>query len=221
MKKRSDAFVNAINRLRLWEHLVDRLLDSPHYGEQWGRRLAPEIVVDASPESDGYEYDTHRPDAYRFRDYVVASFNADKPYDQFIKEQIAGDELDPGNETYLVASGFNRLGPLRKNAGNQNVASSRNEVLTEMTNVVGAAFLGVTVGCARCHDHKFDPFRQSDYYRLQGFFAQAQANDLIRATPEEQAAWNAKVQPLQTANAAGADEDAALLHRGREGQAPD
>jgi Protein of unknown function (DUF1553)/Protein of unknown function (DUF1549) len=188
-----DAFVSDRSP-KAWENLVDRLLDSPRYGEQWGRHW---LDVVRFAESDGYEYDTHRPDAYRFRDYVVASFNSDKPYDQFIKEQIAGDEIDPANETYLVASGLNRLGPLRKNAGNQNVASSRNEVLTEMTNVVGAAFLGVTVGCARCHDHKFDPIRQSDYYRLQGFFAQTQPNDLIRATPEEQAAWNAKVQPLQ------------------------
>jgi hypothetical protein len=177
-----------------YEHLVDRLLASPRYGEQWGRHW---LDVVRFAESDGYEYDTHRPDAYRFRDYVVQSFNDDKPYDQFVKEQLAGDEMDSGNETFMVASGFNRLGPLRKNAGNQNVASSRNEVLTEMTNVVGAAFLGVTVGCARCHDHKFDPFRQSDYYRLQGFFAQTRPNDLMRATKEEQAAWHATVDPLE------------------------
>jgi hypothetical protein len=177
-----------------YEHLVDRLLASPRYGEQWGRHW---LDVIRFAESDGYEYDTHRPDAYRFRDYVVQSFNDDKPYDQFVKEQLAGDEMDSTNETFLVASGFNRLGPLRKNAGNQNVASSRNEVLTEMTNIVGAAFLGVTVGCARCHDHKFDPFRQSDYYRLQGFFAQSQPNDLLRATKAEQDAWHAQVDPLQ------------------------
>jgi hypothetical protein len=188
-----DAFI-ADQAPKAWEHLVDRLLASPRYGEQWGRHW---LDVVRFAESDGYEYDTHRPDAYRFRDYVVKSFNEDKPYDQFVKEQLAGDEMDPNNETYMVASGFNRLGPLRKNAGNQNVASSRNEVLTEMTNIVGAAFLGVTVGCARCHDHKFDPFRQSDYYRLQGFFAQAQANDLLRATKEEQDAWHAKVDPMQ------------------------
>jgi hypothetical protein len=179
---------------KAYEKLVDRLLASPRYGEQWGRHW---LDVVRFAESDGYEYDTHRPDAYRFRDYVVQSFNEDKPYNQFVKEQLAGDEMDASNETFMVASGFNRLGPLRKNAGNQNVASSRNEVLTEMTNIVGAAFLGVTVGCARCHDHKFDPFRQSDYYRLQGFFAQAQPNDLIRATPEEQASWKAQVDPIQ------------------------
>ncbi len=178
---------------KAWENLVERLLASPQYGEQWGRHW---LDVVRFAESDGYEYDTHRPDAYRYRDYVVQSFNSDKPYNEFVKEQLAGDEMDANNETYLIASGFNRLGPLRKNAGNQNVASSRNEVLTEMTNIVGAAFLGVTVGCARCHDHKFDPFRQSDYYRMQGFFAQAQPNDLIRASKEEQDAWHAQVTPL-------------------------
>lgn len=188
-----DAFVHDPSP-QAWEHLVDRLLASPLYGEQWGRHW---LDVVRFAESDGYEYDTHRPDAYRYRDYVVNSFNQDKPYNQFVKEQLAGDEMDPGNETCLIASGFNRLGPLRKNAGNQKVAGSRNEVLTEMTNIVGAAFLGVTVGCARCHDHKFDPFRQSDYYRLMAFFAQTQAQDLVQATPEQQASWKLKAEPVQ------------------------
>ncbi len=173
---------------------MDRLLESPHYGEQWGRHW---LDVVRFAESDGYEYDTHRPDAYRYRDYVVRSFNDDKPYDRFVLEQLAGDEIDAKNETLLIASGFNRLGPLRKNAGNQDVASSRNEVLTEMTNIVGAALLGITVGCARCHDHKFDPIRQSDYYRLQAHFAQTGASDLVMASAEEQAAWKAKADPIQ------------------------
>jgi Protein of unknown function (DUF1553)/Protein of unknown function (DUF1549) len=179
---------------KAWEKVVDRLLDSPRYGEQWGRHW---LDVARFAESDGYEYDTHRPDAYRYRDYVVHSFNTDKPYADFVKEQLAGDEMDPKNETLLIASGFNRLGPLRKNAGNQKVASSRNEVLVEMTNIVGAAFLGVTVGCARCHDHKFDPFRQTDYYRLMGYFSQTQSDDIIQATKEEQAAWKVKAAPVQ------------------------
>ena len=177
-----------------WEKVVDRLLASPHYGEQWGRHW---LDVVRFAESDGYEYDTHRPDAYRYRDYVVESFNQDKPYNQFVKEQLAGDEIDPSNQTLLVASGFNRLGPLRKNAGNQDVASSQNEVLTEMTNIVGAAFLGVTVGCARCHDHKFDPIRQSDYYRLQAHFAQTQPADIVMASDAEQQAWKATAEPIQ------------------------
>ena len=178
-----------------YEHLVDRLLDSPKYGEQWARHW---LDVVRFAESDGYEYDTHRPDAYRFRDYVIASLNTDKPYDQFLREQLAGDEIDPKNDTLLVASGFNRLGPLRKNQGNQDVASSRTEVLTEMANIVGAGFLGMTMGCARCHDHKFDPIRQSDYYRLQGYFAQTKENDVVIATPEEQAKHKAVMEPLET-----------------------
>jgi hypothetical protein len=179
---------------KAYEKLVERLLASPKYGEQWARHW---LDVVRFAESDGYEYDTHRPDAYRFRDYVIASFNADKPYNVFLTEQLAGDEIDPKNDTLLVASGFNRLGPLRKNAGNQDVASSRTEVLTEMANIVGAGMLGMTMGCARCHDHKFDPIRQSDYYRLQGYFAQTHANDVVIATPEEQAKYKATMEPLE------------------------
>ena len=188
-----DAFVRDTSP-KAWEKVVERLLASPQYGEQWGRHW---LDVVRFAESDGYEYDMHRPDGYRYRDYVVQSFNDDKPYDQFVKEQVAGDEMDAANQTYLVASGFNRLGPLRKNAGNQDVASSRNEVLTEAANIVGAAFLGLTVGCARCHDHKFDPIRQSDYYRLQAHFAQLQPDDIVQASKEEQDAYKAKVQPIE------------------------
>jgi hypothetical protein len=188
-----DAFVHDQSP-KAWEKVVDRLLASPRYGEQWGRHW---LDVVRFAESDGYEYDTHRADAYRYRDYVINTLNADRPYDEFVKEQVAGDEMDPQNERLLIASGFNRLGPLRKNAGNQKVASSRTEVLVEMTNAVGTSFLGVTVGCARCHDHKFDPFRQSDYYRLMGYFAQTQANDIIQASKEQQDAWKVKAAPVQ------------------------
>ena len=172
-----------------WEKLVDRLLASPHYGERWGQHW---LDVVRFAESDGFEYDTHRRDAWRYRDYVIRAFQNDKPYDRFLQEQLAGDEIQPAEDETLIASGFNRLAPLRKNAGNQEVASSRNEVLTEMTNIVGSALLGVTLGCARCHDHKFDPIRQSDYYRMEGFFASAYANDIVRATPAEQADWKAR-----------------------------
>jgi hypothetical protein len=114
-----------------------------------------------------------------------------------LTEQLAGDEINRDNEIYQIASGFNRLGALRKNAGNQEVASSRNEVLTEMTNIVGASMLGVTLGCARCHDHKFDPIRHTDYYRIQGYFAQTHARDIMLASEEEQKAWKAKSEPIQ------------------------
>ncbi len=174
--------------------LVDRLLENPHYGERWGQHW---LDVVRFAETDGFEYDTHRKDAWRYRDYVIRAFQNDKPYNRFVTEQLAGDEISPKEDETLIAAGFNRLGPLRKNAGNQEVASSRNEVLTEMTNVVGSALLGVTLGCARCHDHKFDPIRQSDYYRIQAYFAAAQDKDLPRATTEEQAAWKAKAEPIE------------------------
>jgi Protein of unknown function (DUF1549)/Protein of unknown function (DUF1553) len=177
-----------------WRKLVERLLASPHYGERWAQHW---LDVVRFAETDGFEYDTHRRDAWRYRDYVIRSFNQDKPYDRFVTEQLAGDEIAPEDSDALAAAGFNRLGPLRKNAGNQEVASSRNEVLTEMTNAVGAALLGVTLACARCHDHKFDPIRQSDYYRTQAYFAATYENDVIKATPEEQAAWKAKAEPIE------------------------
>src|SRR6476646_154541 len=179
---------------KAWERGVERLLASDHYGERWGQHW---LDVVRYSDSDGYEYDATRPDAWRYRDYVIRAFNNDKPYDRFVEEQLAGDEIASKEDETLIAAGFNRLGPLRKNAGNQMVASSRNEQLTEMTNIVGAALLGVTLGCARCHDHKFDPFRQSDYYRLQAYFAAAQPHDVQRYTPEQQAAWKAKAEPVE------------------------
>jgi hypothetical protein len=177
-----------------YARLVDRLLASPQYGERWGQHW---LDVVRYAETDGFEYDTHRQDAWRYRDYVIRAFNDDKPYDRFLQEQLAGDELAPRDDEALVAAGFNRLGPLRKNAGNQEVASSRNEVLTEMTNAVGAALLGITLGCARCHDHKFDPIRQSDYYRIQAYFAAVHDRDIDKASPEERKAWQAQAEPVE------------------------
>src|SRR5437762_1654219 len=177
-----------------YSKVVEKLLASSHYGERWGQHW---LDVVRFAETDGYEYDTHRGDAWRYRDYVIRAFNNDKPFDRFILEQVAGDEITPKEDETLIAAGFNRLGPLRKNAGNQEVASSRNEVLTEMTNVVGAAFLGVTIACARCHDHKFDPIRQSDYYRMQAYFGTTYDQEVSKATPEEEAAWKEKASVVQ------------------------
>jgi hypothetical protein len=177
-----------------YSKLMEMLLASPHYGERWGQHW---LDVVRFAETDGFEYDTHRQDAWRYRDYVVRAFNNDKPYDRFLSEQLAGDEIAPQEDETLIAAGFNRLGPLRKNAGNQEVASSRNEVLTEMANIVGSALLGVTLGCARCHDHKFDPFRQSDYYRIQAYFAAVHENNVPKYTAEQQAAWKAHAEPVE------------------------
>jgi hypothetical protein len=187
-----DAFV-ADKSPNAFAKVVDGLLASPRYGERWAQHWL-DLVRFA--ESDGFEYDTHRPDAWRYRDYVIRSFNQDKPFNQFVTEQLAGDEIDPQNHELRIASGFNRLAALRKNAGNQEVASSRNEVLTEMTNIVGSAFLGVTVGCARCHDHKFDPIRQKDYYRMQAHFAAVHAFEVPLASTEEQNAWKSRKEAV-------------------------
>ena len=166
-----------------YEKVVDRLLASQHYGERWGQRWL-DLVRFA--ETEGFEYDRTMHGSWRFRDYVVRAFNDDKPYDQFVREQLAGDEIGPDNREMQIAAGFHRLGAVRRNAGNQEVASSRNEVLTERTDIIGAAFLGLTVGCARCHDHMFDPIRQKDYYRLQAFLAETQEHQIVIAPQEEQ-----------------------------------
>ncbi len=186
-------FVASKDRLA-YEKLVDQLLDSPHYGEQWGRHW---LDVVRFAETEGFEYDRHRPGAWRYRDYVIRSFNEDKPYDQFVREQLAGDEIAPGQADMEIAVGFYRLGAIRRNAGNPKVAFSRNEVLSEMTDSIGAVFLGLTVGCARCHDHKFDDFSQEDYYRLQAFLAQTQEKDIVLADAKTKADRESRTLQMQ------------------------
>jgi hypothetical protein len=177
-----------------YERLVDRLLASPHYGEHWGQHW---LDVVRYGETEGFEYDRHRPGAWRYRDYVIAAFNADKPFDRFMQEQIAGDEIDPTSQECQIAAGLHRLGPVRRNAGNPEVAVSRHEVLAERTDVLGAVFLGMTVGCARCHDHKFDAFSQTDYYRLQAFLAAMQEDDVFLAPPNVVADWKKQTAKVQ------------------------
>ncbi len=183
-----------------WEKVVDRLLASPHYGERWGQHW---LDVVRYAETEGFEYDRYLPGLWRYRDYVIESFNEDKPFDQFLREQLAGDEMvegeptQPKNQELLVAAGFHRLGAVRRNAGNQEVASSRNEVLTERTDIVGSAFLGLTVGCARCHDHKFDPIRQKDYYRLQSFLSASEETDVPLGGAMTPAEWRDSTKKLR------------------------
>ncbi|MGH9630684.1 MAG: DUF1549 domain-containing protein, partial [Bryobacteraceae bacterium] len=135
-----------------WEKVIDRLLASPHYGERWGRHW---LDVARFAESQGFKADETRPSAWRYRDYVIQSFNSDKPYDRFVREQIAGDELWPESVEARIATAFSRHYPDEYNA--RNLMQRRQEILNEVTNVVGSAFLGLTVECAQCHDHKFDP----------------------------------------------------------------
>ena len=173
--------------------LVDRLLASPRYGERWAQHW---LDVVRYAETEGYEYDRHVPEAWRFRDYVIDSFNRDKPFDRFVIEQIAGDEIAPQDLECQTAAIFHRLGPVRRNAGNPEIALSRNEVLTERTDILGTAFLGLSVGCARCHNHKLEPISQKDYYRLQAFLAATDEHNISLAPQAEQIAWEAKTQKL-------------------------
>ncbi|MCC6508253.1 MAG: PSD1 domain-containing protein, partial [Pirellulaceae bacterium] len=176
------------------ERVVDRLLASPQYGARWAQHW---LDVVRYAESEGYEYDRHLPDAWRYRDYVIDSLNADKPFDQFVTEQIAGDELDDKNPEYLSAAIFHRLGPVRRNAGNPDIALSRNEVLTERTDILGSAFLGLSVGCARCHNHKLEPISQRDYYQLQAYLAATAEHNLSLADTTEQAKWEAETKRIK------------------------
>lgn len=176
------------------EELINRLLDSPHYGEKWGQHW---LDVIRYSESEGFEYDRHLPGAWRFRDYVIRSFNEDKPFDQFIREQLAGDEFEEPNEDAWIATGFHRFGPVRRNAGNPEIALSRNEVLTERTDIIGTALMGLTLGCARCHEHKLDPFTQEDYYSLQAFVAATHEKNRFIASQETIEAWQAETDRIK------------------------
>jgi hypothetical protein len=171
-----------------YEKVVDRLLASPQYGEHWASKW---LDVVRYADTNGFELDADRPHAWRYRDYVIAAFNHDKPYDLFIKEQIAGDEIFPGNKEALIATGYLRAESEHVVGGNIDPEESRQEVLTEIATNVGQAFLGMTVNCARCHNHKFDPILQADFYRLQAIFAGAKGKEVEIASPEEKAAFEA------------------------------
>jgi len=179
-----DVFMNDSNP-DAYERLIDRLLASPHYGERWGRHWL-DLVRYA--ETDGFEHDAVRPHSWRYRDYVIRSFNEDKPYDRFIREQLAGDELWPQDPEALIATGFNLLGPDMVDSSDQ--VQRRHNTLNDMTDTTALAFLGLTMGCARCHNHKFEPLSQIDYYSLQACFAPAEFHrEQVVASPLERTAY--------------------------------
>ena len=186
-----------------YERLVDRLLASDAYGERWAQRW---LDVVRYADTNGFELDADRPHAWRYRDYVVRSFNADKPFDRFLKEQVAGDEIWPADKDAIIALGFHRAGPEHLVGGNQDEEMNRQEVLTEMTAGISNVFLGLTMNCARCHNHKFDPILQSDYYRLQAVFGTTDGKEIPIADAAELAAYEmakkahaARVKPVQDA----------------------
>jgi hypothetical protein len=155
-----------------YERLVDRLLASPRYGERWGQHW---LDLARFAETDGFEFDQARPDAWRYRDWVVRALNGDLPYDAFVRLQLAGDEVRPGDPSAFIATGFNRCYPDMVDLNDQGLR--RQNALNDITETTGLVFLGLTIGCARCHDHKFDPIPQTDFYALQAFFTPARFRD--------------------------------------------
>lgn len=183
-----------------YERLVDRLLASPGFGERWAQHWL-DLVRYA--ETDGFKADEHRPNAYKYRDFVIRAINEDMPYDRFLAWQLAGDELEPENPLALIATGFIRLYPDEYNAGN--LEQRRQEILDDVTGTTGLALLGMTMGCAQCHDHKFDEILQTDYFRLQAFFTPVvPRDDLVDALPsdvdrhrQQVAAWEEATRELR------------------------
>ncbi len=176
-----------------WTDLIDALLARPEYGERWGRRW---LDVVRFAQTNGYERDAEKPFAWRYRDYVIDAFNADKPFDRFVVEQLAGDELDEVTPETVIATGFHRIGVWDDEPDDKRQAEL--DDLDDVLRTVGEGFLGVTLACARCHDHKFDPFPQEDYYRLLAF--------LRSVRPYESATFSFDSATLTIPGATAADE---------------
>ena len=150
-----------------YERLIEQLLASPHYGERWGRFW---LDLARFAESHGFEHDYDRPTAYHYRDFVVQALNQGMPYDQFVRWQIAGDELAPNDRQAMMATGYLAAGVHSTQITKNEVEKHRYDEMDDMLNTIGTSLLGLTIGCARCHDHKFDPIPQADYYRLLSSF---------------------------------------------------
>lgn len=186
-----------------FDRLVTDLLSRSQYGEQWGRHW---LDVVRYADSAGFSNDFLRPNAWRYRDYVIRSLNKDKPYDQFVREQVAGDEIAPDDPESLIAVGFLRMGPWEHTAMSV-AAVTRQQFLDDVTNIVGVTFLGHELRCAKCHDHKFDPIPTRDYYSIQAVFAPVQFKDRNLAympveNTEGFADRKARIQRLQKASGA-------------------
>ncbi len=174
-----------------YEKLVDRLLASPRYGERQARLW---LDLARYADSAGFQNDNTRPNFFRYRDYVINAFNENKSYARFVQEQIAGDEIAPGDQSVLVATGF--LAGYPDNSNSRDLVQRKYQITTDMTDTVGQAILGTTVGCARCHNHKTDKFSQKDYYSLQAFFANTAFEEKAPAAKGEQEIAYEKAQAI-------------------------
>lgn len=167
-----------------WERVIDRLLASPHYGERWGRHW---LDLAQYADSSGFHNDLDRPHAWKYRDYVIRSFNEDKPYARFVAEQLAGDEVDGANDESFIATGFCRNGPSNDdNMGKtpEAIAQYRADQLDNVISTTSTVFLGLTIGCARCHNHKTEPLTSRDYYSLLAIFNGTQKHGLVPGTED-------------------------------------
>jgi len=181
---------------KAWEKLIDRLLASPHYGERWGRHW---LDVVRFGESRGFERNLITNNIWPFRDYVIRSINEDKPFDRFMMEHLAGDVIGKGNPEVEVGTAFLVAGPY-DDVGNKDAMQAaiiRANMLDDMITATGTAFLGLSVNCAKCHDHKFDPIAQKDYYRLRAAFEGVEQGQRVLATEEERSAHADAVRPLK------------------------
>ncbi|GAB5402149.1 MAG: PSD1 and planctomycete cytochrome C domain-containing protein [Aureliella sp.] len=168
-----------------WPELVDQLLASEAYGEHWARHWLDLVRYS---ESDGWNQDAHRPHIWRYRDWVVEAFNSDMPYPEFVRHQLAGDEVAGDDPNPLAAAGYLRLGIYEYNQ--RDARGHWNDIMNEITDVTGDVFLGLSMSCARCHDHKFDPIAQKDYFALRAFFEGISwRDDVVAATDAEKAAY--------------------------------
>ncbi len=182
-----DAYINDPSPYA-WEMLIDTLLDDPRYGEHWARFWL-DLVRYA--ESDGWNKDSYRPNIWRYRDYVIDAMNEDVPYSEFVRQQLAGDEIESDDPENLIATGYLRLGIYEYNQ--RDAASHWDDIMNEITDVTGNVFFGLSMACSRCHDHKFDPLMQKDYFSLRAFFEPLiWRDDIPGATTEEKLAWDSQ-----------------------------
>ncbi len=199
-----------------YERLVDRLLDSPQYGERWGRHW---LDVVRFAESNGFERDVIRRNFWPYRDYVIRAFNDDKPFDQFVIEQLAGDALDLNKAEYHVALGFLAAGPKNDQTTVSELEKmrTRQDELDEFVVATATTFLGLTVGCARCHDHKFDPIPTNDYYAMTAVFSGCDhTRDGLFASPEEQRRYDEQVNPFRKRIEEAKQHQREILESGRQ-----
>jgi hypothetical protein len=198
-REQAEAFITNTHS-QAYEQLVDELLASPRYGERWAQHWL-DLVRYA--ESDGYNQDAFRPAAWPYRDWVIKALNDDMPYDEFVRRQLAGDEIAPKDPEVLVATGYLRNGIYEHNQ--RDVQGQWELILNDMTDNAGEVFLGLSYGCARCHDHKFDPILQKDYYRLKAFFTPVHWRDDLKLVSDEvkarheaqQAKWEAATAEIR------------------------